>query len=74
MIQRTIEDHPDARVSPHVHWCLVRRGEITIGTSDHDVYQGDTKTEVRMPPVARSWQEFREIVSAAGADATAALC
>jgi len=75
VIQRTIDTYPEATVSPHVHWCLVRRGEIRIGTSDHTRVSADGEwTEVRMPPVATSWAEFLAMTGAAGADASTANC
>ena len=30
--------------------------------------------DVRMPPVATSWEEFLELAHAAGSDAAAAIC
>ena len=74
MIQRVIEDYPQASVSPHVHYCLVRRGRIQIGNSDRTVVHGAEWTEVRMPPVATSWPEFLRIAEAAELDASAAHC
>jgi hypothetical protein len=74
MIWRTIEDHPEATVSPHVHWCLVRRGAIGVGNSDHVQTVNGDLVDVRMPPVATSWEEFLELAHAAGSDAAAAIC
>lgn len=72
-VQRTIEQHPEATVSPHVHWCVVRRGEIRIGTSDHSrISASGERTEWKMPPVATTWRQFQAMVQAAGADASAA--
>jgi hypothetical protein len=75
MIQGTIEEHPEATVSPHVHYCLVRRGAITIGKSDYTRFSatGD-REEVRMPPVATSWAEFVGMTRAMGANAGDATC
>jgi hypothetical protein len=75
VVQQTIEEHPVTGVSPHVHWCVVSRRGIAIGTSDHSRCSASGEwTEWRMPPVARSWPEFLTMVQAAGGDASAATC
>jgi hypothetical protein len=73
-LRGTLEKHPDRFVSPHVHVCLVRRGQISLHKSDYTVFEGGPPREVRMPPVARSWQEFQARCQHHGADAGAATC
>lgn len=73
VIRMTIQDHPEATVSPHVHVCLVRRGEIRISNSDTTVYpRNGPPIKIRMPPVATTWPEFERLCQDAGADAIAA--
>lgn len=75
MLSRTVEENPDRFVSPHVHGCIVRRGEIMIHKSDYTHFEADgTPREIRMPHVATSWSEFQRLCHDAGADATAATC
>ena len=73
-LRGTLEEHPDRFVSPYVHLCLVRRGEITIQKSDYTVFQNVQRREVRMPPVATSWDEFRNRCRHLGAEAGDATC
>lgn len=66
VLQQTIEKNPDPGVSPHVHLCTVRRGEIEITTSDYDRSWSSGKvTEWRMPPVATTWAEFETMTQQA---------
>lgn len=71
-IRRTVEEHPDRFASPHVHVCIVRRGEITLNRSDYTAVEAGRRREFRMPPVARSWSEFVALCEQRGANATAA--
>ncbi len=73
-IRRTLEERPDPFVSPHVHLCIVRRGEMFLHKSDYTIFEGRQQREVRMPPVATSWEEFLARCHEVGADATAAIC
>lgn len=73
-LRGTLEEHPDRFVSPYVHLCLVRRGEISIQKSDYTIFEGGEPREIRMPPVATSWDEFQDRCQHLGADAGAAIC
>lgn len=75
VIQSVIEEHPDARVSPHVHLCLVRRGQIQVLTNNHTVFAPNSPpVEIRMPSVATTWAEFQKLCSDMGVEVTAATC
>jgi hypothetical protein len=73
VIHRTIVDHPTAQVSPHLHLCLVRRGEVAIANNDAPtIFSDGRREELRMPPVATSWAEFEAMCQAKGLSAAAA--
>ena len=73
-IQQTILQNPSTGISHHLHLCLVRRGEITLIKSDHSVVPPNgPEIEVRMPRVATTWAEFKEMCSETS-EATQAKC
>jgi hypothetical protein len=63
-------------VSPHLHLCEVRRGEIRIGTNDRTTYPPNNGPviEFKMPPVANSPAEFDQLAKQFGWSAVGARC
>lgn len=75
LLAGAVQKHPVVGISPHLHLCIVRRARITIEANDRDVYTpGGTKIEFRMPPVARSWDEFKQLSQARNVEAASAIC
>jgi len=73
LAHRSVAEHPTDSVSPYVHLCLVRRGEVRITNSDHQTAFSDgRRVEVRMPPVATSWAQFEAMCRGRGVSAPAA--
>jgi len=58
VLQQTIERHPEATVSPHVHLCIVGRGAVEINGTSHVCRRGGEIVELPMPAVATTWAEF----------------
>lgn len=57
-------DHPQPGISPHVHVCTVTREGFQIGTNDRRSYLPDgTMRDFTMPPVARTWEQFCQMVT-----------
>lgn len=74
-MQKTVEEHPTPGISQHTHICVVRRGSVYVGTNDEDRYPPTgEKIEFRMPPVATTWNEFENMVSAANHSPLGASC
>jgi hypothetical protein len=74
-ITNIVKRQPTAGVSVHFHVCVVRRGEIQLHPNDENIYTPDNqKIEFRMPPVARSFSEFRRMAAAEGLSAEGAVC
>ena len=74
-ISRKLADFPRSGISRHVHIIIVRRGSILVETNDENIYCGDEpRIEIRMPPVARGYQEFRNLAASSGHDAAGAVC
>jgi len=75
VIQKTIERNPSPGISPHAHVCLVSRGVVDVRPNDQDLYpQSGGKVEFRMPPVATTWNEFTQMVSAECKSPRGAIC
>ena len=76
VVQKTIEQNPIPGISPHAHICVVRRGSVEVGTNDENRYPPSGEViEVRMPPVATTWEEFVRLASSsAGSLADGAIC
>jgi hypothetical protein len=75
VVQKTIETSPTPGISPHAHVCLVRRGVVDVRPNDHNQYpQSGEKIEFRMPTVARSWNEFTQMISADCKSPQGAIC
>lgn len=75
VVSKVVEDHPVSGVSKHLHLCLVRRGAISIQPNDRTEYPGGgRKIEIRMPPVADSYDKFVQASAALGLSAAEATC
>jgi hypothetical protein len=73
VVHRTIAQHPAASVSPYLHLCVVRRGGVTITNNDAPTFFSDGRREdLRMPPVAATWDEFENLCRANGLSAAGA--
>jgi hypothetical protein len=63
VLRKEMDAVPSPGISRHFHICVVRVGEISLSNSDIDLYpQSGDKVEVRMPRVATSWTELRELL------------
>ena len=71
----TVRDYPNHGISEHLHVVAVRLGDMAVFTNDMTTYPKDGPTLIlKMPPVARSWPEFVDMVSALKASASGATC
>lgn len=71
----TVRDYPNHGISEHFHVVAVRLGDMAVFTNDMTTYPKDDPPQVlKMPPVARSWPEFLEMVSVLRASASGATC
>jgi hypothetical protein len=75
LISRRLADFPHAGVSRHLHVLIIRRGNILVENSDENIYPPDGSCiEIRMPQIARSYEEFLKLAEAVGHDAVGAIC
>ena len=74
-ISRALSDHPRTGISKHVH-IIIRRGSILVETNDKNIYPPGNvpRIEIRMPAVARSYQEFQAMAASHGCDPAGATC
>lgn len=63
-ISSELKKFPTKGISPHLHICVVSRGEIRIGKNNTQVYDAPEEN-FEMPPVATNMEEFRKLLSAA---------
>jgi hypothetical protein len=71
VIQKTIEQNPILGISPHSHICVVRRGSVEVGTNDENRYPSSGEViEIRMPPVATTWNEFVRLTTSSAGSGT----
>ncbi len=74
-VTMAIRAHPMAGISEHHHHIFVRLGSMTIQTNDMTTHhQNGTVSELRMPPVAKSYPEFLTLASGTGHEAALAVC
>jgi hypothetical protein len=74
-ISRAVNRRPHSGISRHFHGIVVRRGELSTWNNDERIYHPDgSVAEVRMPLMARSYEEFVEFARKAGCEAGGALC
>jgi hypothetical protein len=70
-ISRAVSWHPTSGISSHFHAVVVRRGTISTWNNDENVHYPDgSMVEIRMPPVARSYEEFFAMARETGSIAT----
>jgi hypothetical protein len=75
VVQKTIEQNPTPGISPHAHICVVRRSSVEVGTNDENRYPPSGEViEIRMPPVATTWNEFVRLASSSTGSADGAVC
>ena len=75
VVQKTIEQNPVPGISPHAHICVVRRASVEVGTNDENRYPPSGEViEIRMPPVATTWDEFVRLVSSSSQSPNGAVC
>ena len=74
-LTRSLRKSPRSGISKHLHAVVVRRGQMSTWNNDEKIHYPDGSVEeVRMPPVAQSYEHFLQLSSAAGADAVCATC
>jgi hypothetical protein len=75
VVQKTIEKNPTPGISSHAHLCRVRRGSVDIIPNDENRYPPTgEKIEFRMPPVATTWDEFVQMLTAVRKSPNGAIC
>ncbi len=75
VISRALADHPKHGISRHIHILIVRRGSILVETNDENIYPPDgPRIEIRMPEVARGYEQFRAMADSNGHKAAGACC
>ena len=74
LMGQDVSRNPSPGVSQHIQAFIVRRGEIRQGNNDHRVTDQQGTSEISMPPVARGYPEFMQMVQQLGKSATAAAC
>ena len=75
VVNRLATWHPVSGISTHVHIHVAYRGELYFQNSDMKEHLKDGSVrEVRMPPVAESWEQFSMMAQALGSDAASAVC
>lgn len=75
VVQKTVEKNPIPGISSHAHICLVRRGVVNVFPNDETRYPPTGEIiEIKMPPVATSWDEFVRMSSADGHTSHGATC
>ena len=62
-ISGVIRKNPEKGISKHLHIALIRRGQFSLSNNDTTIYypKGE-KIEIKMPPVAKSYSEFEELI------------
>lgn len=74
-IANTLSWYPESGISKHIHTIIVRRGRIRIENSDKTEYHNNgTIVEIRMPKIARSYEEFVSLTQSTGQIAAGAIC
>jgi hypothetical protein len=61
-------------ISPHMHLCAVRRGEIAIAPNDYTRFEDSGPVAFTMPKVATSWLGLLQMLNARGASAEGSVC
>lgn len=64
-----VKNYPTPGISPHFHIVIVRRGDgkMLFGTNNHVTHNKDgSKTVFKMPVVASTWREFKQIIKDKG--------
>ena len=70
-----LQAKPQPGISPHLHLCVVTRGDIELGTNDHDEFDSDGSPKpFRMPQVATSYEEIVKLCQSRGVTAEGASC
>lgn len=74
-ISQRLASHPHTGISRHMHAIVVGRGSIVIGNNDESIYRGDDPPiEIRMPPVAQNYEQFKAMAGSGGSEAAGAVC
>lgn len=74
-ISRAVGQTPRKGISRHLHTIIVGREGFMFGTTDQvDHHRDGTRTEFRMPVVARSYGEFLLLAESVGHEAACARC
>ena len=74
-ISHTLGQNPRTGISRHLNIIIVERGQFRLGKTDQTIHYPDgTKTEFKMPAVARGYEEFLALASSAGHEGACAVC
>jgi hypothetical protein len=74
-ISRTLNNYPRQGISRHLHIVTVMRGNIYVSTNDEKIYARDgSPIEIKMPRVARGYEDFVRLANACGQDSAGATC
>jgi len=74
-ISRAVNWHPKDGISSHFHAVVVRRGSLSTWNNDETIHHADgSVVEVRMPPVAYSYEEFLALAEKYRSEASCATC
>jgi hypothetical protein len=72
-LTEVIQEVGEATVSEHLHLCFVRPGEVRVGTNDMESLTPEIVASRKMPPVARTFDEFRALAEELGIESAAAV-
>jgi hypothetical protein len=71
----TVREYPNHGISDHFHVVAMRLGDMAVFTNDMITHPKDGPPQVlKMPPVARTWQDFESMVSELQSSAAGAAC
>ena len=74
-ISRRLAAHPHPGISRHMHTIIVGRRLIIVENKDENIYRGEEpRIEIRMPPVAQTYPQFKALAASGGDEAAGAVC
>jgi hypothetical protein len=74
-ISQRLANHPHTGISRHMHAIVVGRRSIVMGNNDESIYRGEAPPiEIRMPPIAQTYGQFKAMAAAGGDEPAGAVC
>lgn len=74
-ISKIIRENPQEGISKYLHIALIRRGQFALKNNDTIIhYPKGGKIEIKMPPVAKSYNEFLSLTKDINKTAEGAVC